>query len=225
MNKVMDALPLHIDIVSDVVCPWCIVGYKQLQLGLSELEGEFRTEVRWRPFELNPQMPTEGQEIGEHLAQKYGGDEQYLDQLSERLSGLGERLGFKLSFSRGMRIYNTFRAHQLLHWAQSENCQTALKLALFEAYFGRGENISDVSVLASVANSVGLDASVAEELLATGRYQDDVRKAQQESIEKDVHAVPTFFFNSGYSVPGAQEAGTFARVLKRILQKERAEES
>ncbi|MEM8561928.1 MAG: DsbA family oxidoreductase [Pseudomonadota bacterium] len=223
MNKTMHARPLQIDIVSDVVCPWCIVGYKQLQQGLSELEEEFRPEVHWRPFELNPQMPPEGQEIGEHLAQKYGGDARYLDQLSERLSGLGERLGFKLSFTRGMRIYNTFKAHQLLHWAQSENCQTALKLALFEAYFSRGENVSDTSVLMSVADSVGLDASAAEQVLATGQYQDDVRRAQREWIDRDVHAVPTFFFNSGYSVPGAQEAGTFARVLKRILAKERAE--
>lgn len=220
----LNPLPLRIDIVSDVVCPWCIIGYKQLQLALPQLEGRFQVRLFWHPFELNPQMPPEGQEIGEHLAQKYGSGSQQVEHLSQRLGDLGERLGFKLSFVEGMRIYNTFKAHQLLYWAESQNRQTPLKLALFEAYFSRRENISDDSILLRVAESIDLDASEAQRILITGEYASAVRQEQKVWIDKDVHAVPTFFFNNGYSIPGAQEADTFVRVLKRILERELTEE-
>ena len=213
-------LPLRIDIVSDVVCPWCIIGYKQLQLALEQMAGCFEVDIHWQPFELNPHMPMQGQELREHLAQKYGASTQQSRGVRSRLTGLGESLGFKFDYFEGMRIYNTFQAHQLLHWAQGQGKQTELKLALFEAFFSRRENVADVDILGMVAGRVGLDSGQALEVLTNGRYADVVRREQSRWLDADVHAVPTFFFNDSYPVPGAQEPGTFVRILEKLTDKQ-----
>jgi predicted DsbA family dithiol-disulfide isomerase len=210
------AVPLQVDIVSDVVCPWCIVGYKQLQKALDTMPGRFAVELVWHPFELNPHMPQEGQDLREHLAQKYGTSAEQSRAARDRLTALGDSLGFTFDYFDGMRMVNTFRAHQLLHWAREQGSQTRLKLALFEAFFSLRENVNDDRVLAAVAARVGLSSAQAMAVLADSRYATAVRAEQQVWLEREVHAVPTFFFNERYSVPGAQEAATFVRVLSKI---------
>lgn len=216
MDNTQALIPLRIDIVSDVVCPWCIIGYKQLTCALDELEGVFDVQVHWQPFELNPNMPAEGQDTREHLAQKYGTSAEQSLQARERLSALGESLGFKFDYFDGMRIYNTFKAHQLLHWAAEQGRQTELKMALFEAFFSRRENVSDNGMLAEVAQRVGLSGTDAMAVLESARYAQTVRSEQARWLDREVHAVPMFIFNDGYPVSGAQEAETFVRVLKRL---------
>lgn len=215
-------LPLKVDIVSDVVCPWCIVGYLQLNKALEALSDLFVPEIAWHPFELNPQMPAEGQELREHMRQKYGPSAGGGSGGRERLVALGERLGFTFDYFEGMKMVNTFAAHQLLHWAGEQGLQTQLKLALFSAFFERRENVNDAGLLVEVAARVGLDPSAAAEVLADGRYAQAVREAQAHWRDQEVHAVPTFYFQGKYLVPGAQESETFERILTRIHTKEAA---
>jgi predicted DsbA family dithiol-disulfide isomerase len=207
---------LDVDIVSDVVCPWCIIGYKQLMKALAALPGQFDVTVRWHPFELNPQMVQEGQDLREHLAQKYGASPGQSQAARARLSALGDSLGFTFDYFDGMRMVNTFRAHQLLQWAGEQGRQTALKLALFEAYFSRREDVNDTGVLTAVAGRAGLDSAQASAVLSDARYASVVRQEQQEWLDREVHAVPTFFFQQQYVVPGAQEAEAFVRLLQKI---------
>jgi predicted DsbA family dithiol-disulfide isomerase len=215
-NAAAALLPLQVDIVSDVVCPWCIVGYKQLQKALAALPGQFDVTIHWHPFELNPQMPEQGQELREHLAQKYGTTTAQSAAARARMSALGESLGFTFDYFEGMRMVNTFRAHQLLHWAAVEGRQTALKLALFEAFFSRREDVNNPELLAEVAERAGLDGAQARLVLSDGRFAEAVREEQQYWLDQDVHAVPTFYFQRQYLVPGAQEAEAFVRLLRKI---------
>lgn len=208
--------PLQVDIVSDVVCPWCIIGYKQLMKALASLPGQFDVSIRWHPFELNPGMSGEGQDLREHLAQKYGTTPGQSHGARARLSELGESLGFTFDYFDGMRMVNTFRAHQLLHWAGEQGRQTELKLALFEAFFSRREDVNDPRLLAEVAGRAGLDSAQAGAVLSDARFAPVVRQEQQVWLEREVHAVPTFFFQQQYIVPGAQEAEAFVRLLQKI---------
>jgi len=212
-------LPLRIDIVSDVVCPWCIIGYKQLQRALAQIEGRFTVDIHWQPFELNPQMPPRGQELREHIALKYGTTPEQSRGARSRLTELGASLGFSFDYFDGMRIYNTFLAHQLLHWAAHTGKQTELKLALFEAFFSRRENVGDPNMLALIATRAGLDQQQALEVLESGRYAREVRREQARWLDQEVHAVPMFYFNNSFPVPGAQEAQTFVRVLEKLGEK------
>jgi len=219
MTAPQAATPLRIDIVSDVVCPWCIFGYKQLQLALAQMSGEFAVVIHWQPFELNPHMPAQGQDLREHIAEKYGTTADQSRGVRSRLTELGASLGFTFDYFDGMRIYNTFLAHQLLHWAGECGRQTELKMALFEAFFSRRENVGDVNMLAAIAGRAGLDHGQAMDVLNSGRYVEIVRREQARWLDQEVHAVPMFYFNGGYPVPGAQEAQTFVRVLGKLKDK------
>ena len=212
-------VPLQVDIVSDVVCPWCIIGYKQLLKAIDMLPGQFDVAIHWHPFELNPGMPPEGQELREHLAQKYGVSPEQSKSARDRLTGLGESLGFTFDYFDGMRMVNTFRAHQLLHWAREQGLQTELKLMLFEAFFTRREDVSDAHVLAEAAGRAGLPATEALAVLEGGGFAQVVREQQQLWLDREVHAVPNFVFNQRYTVPGAQDAETFVRVLNKLKEK------
>ena len=219
MGQGQQVQPLQVDIVSDVVCPWCIIGYKQLMKALAGFSGQFEVTIRWHPFELNPGISDEGQDLHEHLTQKYGSSVSQSQAARARLSELGDSLGFTFDYYEGMRMVNTFRAHQLLHWAGEQERQTELKLALFEAFFSRREDVNDVELLAEVAGRVGLDGVLAKEVLSEGRYLQAVREEQHYWREEEVHAVPTFFFQQQYMVPGAQEAETFTRLLHKVYSR------
>lgn len=213
-------LPLRVDIVSDVVCPWCIIGYKQLQKVLDSLPDHFAVQLHWHPFELNPQMPAEGQDLREHLAEKYGPAAASQSQGTRaRLLELGASLGFSFDYFDGMRIVNTFVAHQLLHWAAQQGRQTDLKLALFESFFSLREDVSDTTILLQAVVRVGLDAQEAAAVIADQRFAAIIRQQQQHWREQEVYSVPTFYLQRQYVITGAQEAATFERILQKIYAK------
>lgn len=220
-----DATPLKIDIVSDVVCPWCVIGYKQLEAALVQLGDEVHAEISWHPFELNRDMPPEGQDIGEHIAQKYGSTEEQSAANRERLSKLGEELSFPFTYSDDMRIYNTFQAHQLLHWAGEDygNAeQTSLQLAFFAAYFQDNRDVSDEEVLIELVEETGLDGDKAREVLNDPDQAARVRAMLNFWIEQGVTGVPAIIFDEKYMVPGAQDTETFVNVIRKVSEKKAA---
>jgi predicted DsbA family dithiol-disulfide isomerase len=209
---------IRVDIVSDVVCPWCVIGYKQLLEALARLDGEIEAEIHWHPFELNPMMPPEGQELREHMGQKYGSTRQQSDAARARLAGIGDSVGFSFNFYEGQRIYNTFLAHQLLAWAEPQGKQSALEIALFESYFSKQENVGDERVLADVAGRVGLDEAEAAAVLEDGRYAMDVREHQRFWLSKGIQAVPSFILDCRYLIPGAQDPDVFVAALEKLAE-------
>lgn len=208
---------LRIDIVSDVVCPWCIIGFKRLQQAMDMRGDTLRFAVSWQPFELNPHMPPDGQNLREHIIEKYGISEEQSRVNRESLVALGAQLGFAMRFTDDSRIYNTFQAHQLLHWAAQQAGQTALKLALFDAYFRHGRNVSDPEVLLDCTETAGLDRAEARAVLADRRYADAVRRAEDHWTSAGIQGVPAFIFEDKYVLSGAQPAETFQRVFDSLL--------
>ncbi|WP_158964358.1 DsbA family oxidoreductase [Chachezhania sediminis] len=204
---------VQVDIVSDVVCPWCIIGFLQLQQGLA-LSG-LGARLRWHPFQLNPGMGPEGQNIAEHVAEKYGSTPEQSRAARERLTSLGAGLGFAINFTPDSRIYNTFRAHQLLDWAGGLGLQHPLKLALFKAYFTDQRDVSRDEVLLDVAESVGLDRTAAAEVLDSGSHAGRVKERSEFWLENGISGVPAMVFDGRYLLTGAQDPQTYADVLRR----------
>jgi predicted DsbA family dithiol-disulfide isomerase len=213
---------IRIDIVSDVVCPWCVIGFKQLGQALAQLGDEVDADLHWHPFELNLQMPSEGQDLREHLAQKYGTTAAQSHAARERLTGIAKSLGVEFRFYDGMRVRNTFRAHQLLHWAGEQGRQTDLELALFDSYFSREEDVDDLDVLVAAAGRAGLDEELARAVVADGRYADSVREEQQFWLGKGINAVPSFILDGRYLIPGAQDPEVFVAALRRLVSEKAA---
>lgn len=205
---------ITVDIVSDIVCPWCIIGYKKLEQAMQRFEGKAEFALAWHAFELNPNMPPEGQDINEHMAQKYGATPEQSKANRERLRSAGSDLDFDFSYHENMRMVNTFDAHRLLHWAGETGKQTALKLALFEAHFTDGKNVSDHEILIAVAASVGLDEKRARDLLGSDMFATDVRAVEAEWQDRFISGVPAFIFNKKFMVPGAQDSDVFAQIIE-----------
>ena len=205
--------PLQIDIVSDVVCPWCIIGFKQLEQAMGATG--MGAYVRWHPFELNPQMPPEGQNLREHLAEKYGTTPEQSRTARQRLTDLGDSLGFTFNYSDDTRMVNTFAAHQLLDWAAEQNLQHPVKMALFAAFFTEGKDVSDHAVLAAAAGAVGLDPAQARSVLESGSHAEQTRAKQRVWLERGISGVPAMVFAGKYLVTGAQGAEGYAEVLRR----------
>ncbi|GAB5439583.1 DsbA family oxidoreductase [Falsiruegeria mediterranea] len=207
---------VQVDIVSDVVCPWCIVGFRQLDQALTRTG--FLANLRWHPFELNPSMPPEGQNLREHITEKYGTTAEQSQQARDRLSALGVELGFAFNFTDDSRMVNTFKAHQLLDWAEDQQLQHPLKMALFDAYFTQGRDVSDAQVLADVAQSVGLDRDSATQVLDSGERQQQVREKQGFWTSRGISGVPSMVFGGKYLVTGAQGADTYEQLLRRCVE-------
>lgn len=206
---------VQVDIVSDVMCPWCIVGYKQLEQALSAVGvGAY---IRWHPFELNPNMPPEGQDLAEHIGEKYGQTPEQSAQNRKMLTDLGADLGFDFKFSADSRIVNTFEAHQLLDWAQEHGLQHPLKMALFQAHFTDGKDVSQRDVLVDVAASVGLDAAAAAEVLNSGSQAKQTRARQKFWTDRGISGVPSMVFDGRYLLTGAQGADTYAQMLQKVM--------
>lgn len=210
---------VRIDIVSDVMCPWCVIGYRGLKEALSQLEGELEADIHWQPFELNPNMPEQGQELAEHIAEKYGSTPEQSQQNRDHLTQLGAKLGFEFNFTEGQRILNTFKAHQLLHWAgESSELQTELKLALLTAYFTQGRDVHDDEVLIEIVGEVGLDTDFARKLLEDQVYAGDVRALQEQWRQLGVTAVPTFIIDEKYMISGGQPPEAFVQGLRQMIE-------
>ncbi len=207
---------MKIDFVSDVVCPWCIVGLGGLEEALARVGDLVEADLRFHPFELNPDMPAEGQNILEHVAQKYGATPEQSAVNRAAIHARAAEVGFQMRTSEASRIYNTFDAHRLLHWAGLEGRQAALKHTLFDAYFTDGLNPSDPEVLAAVAEKAGLDRAAAAEVLSSGRYGDDVRAAERFWQGHGINAVPAVVINDRYLISGGQPAAAFEKALRTI---------
>lgn len=213
---------LTIDIVSDVVCPWCAIGYKGLAQALDALGDRAEATITWHPFELAPGTAPEGQALADYTRERYGVAPEQSARNRDRIIDAGAALGIDFRYSEKSRIYNTFKAHQLLHWAREEGRQTELKLALFKAYFTDQKNVSDDAVLLDAVESAGLDRAEAAAVLADQRHAGQVRAEEQYWVEQNITGVPAFIINGKYMVPGAQDAETFGRVLEKVLEKEAA---
>ncbi len=211
---------LTVDIVSDVVCPWCIVGYKQLEQAMAQTG--LAVAVRWHPFELNPQMPEEGEDLREHLAAKYGTTPEQSAAARDRLTALGASLGFAFDYADDMRMVNTFRAHQLLHWAAAQGRQHDLKMQLFTAFFSHRRDVNDPQVLADEAAAIGLDRDEALAVLDDGRFADEVRADEQLWTSRGVNGVPAMIFNRRYLVTGAQGVDNYVSVMQQVSQENAA---
>lgn len=204
---------VQIDIVSDVVCPWCIVGYRQLCLALAETGVKAR--VRWHPFELNPDMPPEGQNLREHIIAKYGVSPEQSETARDHLTAMGAKLGFTFNFNENSRMVNTFLAHQLVEWSEDKGRQMDMKLALFKAHFTDGLDVSEIGILADVAAGQGLDPAEARNVLESGDMAWNVRAMQKFWIDKGVKGVPAMVFDAKHLLTGAQGAEAYAKMLKR----------
>ena len=207
---------LKIDFISDVSCPWCVIGLGGLEEALRRVEGLVEADIRFRPFELNPDMPPEGQNIAEHIAMKYGATPEQSAGSRAAIKARAAEVGFVIATGPDSRIYNTFDAHRLLHWADLEGRQYPLKRALFEAYFTDGKNPGDPETLADAAGKAGLDVEAAREVLASGRYAEEVRADEARWREADIHAVPAVIIDDRYMISGGQPADAFERALRKI---------
>lgn len=211
---------ITVDIVSDVVCPWCIIGYKKLEQAMRQFEGRAKFELSWHAFELNPNMPAEGQDITEHLAQKYGSTAEQSKANRERLREAGAGLDFDFSYKDSMRMVNTFDAHRLLTWAAETGKQTALKLALFTAHFTDGRDVSDHETLTEIAMEVGLNEQRVRDILSGDLFAAEVRAVEGEWQDRFITGVPAFILNKEFMIPGAQEAETFVNIIEnKVLAK------
>jgi predicted DsbA family dithiol-disulfide isomerase len=211
---------LKIDFVSDVSCPWCAIGLASLEQALGKLEGEVQADLHFQPFELNPQMPAGGQDITEHLTQKYGSTPEQQAGSREAIRQRGADLGFTFRKEGRGRVYNTFNAHRLLHWADLQDSakQHALKKALLRAYFTDGKSPEDKDVLVAAAVEAGLDAAEARRILDGDDYADEVREREQFYLGNGIHAVPAVIINGRHLIQGGQPPEVFEQALRQIAQ-------
>ena len=209
---------LKIDFVSDVSCPWCAVGLASLQTALDRVAPDVKVDITFQPFELNPNMVPEGEDTTEHLRNKYGSSPEQAAAIRETIRSRGAELGFTFNMDKRSRIYNTFDAHRLLHWAEEKGVQAQLKHALFKAYFTDGQDPSDHEVLVRVAGEVGLDAAEARALLASDRYASEVREREQFYLQSGIHSVPAIIINERHLISGGQPVEVFEQALRQLAQ-------
>ena len=207
---------IKIDFVSDVSCPWCAIGLQSLETALQQLEGELDASLTFQPFELNPQMVPEGEDILEHLTRKYGSTSEQMEAARENIRARGAALGFTFNMDKRGRIYNTFNAHRLLHWAAAEGKQVELKKALLSAYFTDGENPGDSALLVRMAASVGLDATRAQAILDSDEFAQEVREHQRFYQQHGINSVPAIILNDQHLISGGQPPEVFAQALRQI---------
>ena len=209
---------MKIDFVSDVSCPWCAVGLNALEQALARVAPDIQATLHFQPFELNPKMPAEGQDIIEHLSAKYGIDAQQIAANTEAIRQRGASVGFEFGVGKRSRVYNTFDAHRLLHWAglQSEAAQRALKHALFKAYFTDGLSPGETEVLVAAATAAGLDADAARAVLASDNFATEVREAEGFYQQQGIHSVPAVIVNDRHLISGGQPVEVFERALRQI---------
>jgi predicted DsbA family dithiol-disulfide isomerase len=207
--------PLTIDFVSDIACPWCAIGLTSLQLALKRIGDAADATITPHPFELNPQMGPDGADIVEYLGEKYGRTPAQIEETQTMIRERGASVGFP--FGPRIRTYNTFDAHRLLHWAGLEGKQLPLKLALLRAYHTDGKNPGDRDVLVEAAQSVGLDAGEARNVLQQGLYADEVRAEESQYQAMGIQSVPSIIFNGRYLVTGGQPVDAFEQAIRQIL--------
>lgn len=209
--------PIRIDFVSDIACPWCVIGLFSLEQALERLGDAVQVDLHFRAFELNPAMPAEGEDAIEHLTRKYGISTEQAHANGKAIRERGAELGFEFDIAGRSRIRNTFDAHRLLYWAGKEGAtqQLALKHALLRAYFSDGEDVSDTDVLGRIAGSAGLDADIAREVLASEKFAEEVRAEMARYRQLGISAVPSVIFNGRHLIQGGQPVEAFEQALRQ----------
>ena len=209
---------LKIDIVSDVVCPWCVIGFRNLKKAMEVLKSELDFEITWKPYELHPEIPQEGYDKKLYMQQKFGssGGKSRYDEIAE----IGKSLNFNFNFSKTERIPNTFMAHRLLWKSEEFKLQTELSEGLFKAYFTDGLDIGSKEILAQISESIGMDKNEIINFLDSNEGGQETADLEMNFIEKSIGAVPTYFINDKYIIQGGQEPETFVSFLRKIIQKE-----
>ena len=215
------AVSMKIDFVSDVSCPWCAIGLQSLEAAVARLQDEVAVDMHFQPFELNPQMAPEGEDIAGHIARKYGSTPEQFAQSQEMIRTRGAELGFRFDMRKRERIYNTFDAHRLLHWAEMEGKQPALKHALFSAYFTEGLDPSNHEVLIDTVRAAGLDPERARRILESDEFAKDVRDREQFYLDHGIHAVPSIIVNDRHLIQGGQPVEVFEQVLRRLATEQK----
>lgn len=209
--------PVRIDFVSDIVCPWCAIGLRALEQAIQRVGNALAVELHFQPFELNPNLAADGEAINAHLMRKYGIGEAEVARNREQIRQRGAALGFAFRVRPDGRIYNTFDAHRLLHWAGLEGRQHELKRALLDCYFTSGGNPADHATLIALANAVGLDEDRARQILASDSYAAEVRERERFYTDSGIHAVPSVIFNERQLIQGGQPVEVFEQALRRLL--------
>jgi predicted DsbA family dithiol-disulfide isomerase len=211
-------ITLKIDFVSDIACPWCAVGLGALEKALQNLDGQVQAELHFQPFELNPHMPAGGQDLTEHITEKYGSTPEQQALMRENIRQRGAEVGFAFHPGGRGRVYNTFHAHRLLHWAegQGDGAQHALKKAFLEAYQGRAECVEDPEVLLAGVAAAGLDVAAAREVLESQAHAAEVRERQQFYAQAGIRSVPAIIINDKHLISGGQPVEVFEQALRRI---------
>jgi len=208
---------IHIDIISDIICPWCLIGYKRLVMAINELEVANDVAIQWHPFEMNPHIPASGKNLRQHLIENYGATVEMSVAIRQRLTLLGEEAGFKFKFFDEMKLFNTRKAHILLQWAAEHGKQTELAEAMFSVYFSSGEDISSTNILLSLVKNIGLSAETARVALQNPNYEKDVIATEQKWLTSGVQGVPVIIFEGKQTFTGAQEIKTYIDALKNCL--------
>ena len=208
--------PMRIDFVSDVVCPWCVIGLKSLEQALANAADIVEPEIHFQPFELNPDMPREGQNVAEHIAAKYGADPERSKGTRDLIRSSAADLGFAMNTSADSRIWNTFDCHRLLHWAGEHGRQAELKLALFTTHFTQGNNLGDPEVLVAAAVAAGLDGNAARNVLESGAFINEVRQDEKYWREQGISAVPAIVIDRKYLISGGQPVAAFEKAIRSI---------
>lgn len=206
-----------IEIISDVSCPWCVIGYRALQAAIDLLDANEKITISWRAFELNPNMSPQGQDKNEHIQAKYGFTKERAEVNRQYLIDRGLSVDYAFRFAENNRVYNTFNAHRLVHWASGFNRQTELKLALFDLYFQQGGNPSDESALINCVSGVGLDVQAAKIVLSSNRYADEVRAEQEKTQQQGITSVPAFILDDKYLISGGQPKDVFVEAIKKLI--------
>lgn len=207
---------IKIDFVSDVSCPWCAVGLASLEIAIARLDGEVEAEIHFQPFELNPDMPPEGQDTVERLSRKYGMTPEQVRHNGDLITARGREVGFTFHMDKRTHTYNTFDAHRLLHWAGLHGRQLMLKHAFLKAYFTDGENPSAHDVLIRLCSESGLDAEQARVILDSGQYAADVREREHFYAQQGITSVPSIILNDQHPIQGGQAPELFERALRQV---------
>ena len=218
MNKnITENQKIKLDIVSDVMCPWCIVGYKRLEAAINELGIQDKIDIEWQPFELNPDMPVEGENLRDHLMRKYGSSAEDSAKARDNITAMGAEYGFEFNYSDDMNVVNTRDAHILLGYAFEQGLQHALKQRLFTAFFTEGKDVSKRDVLLAQAQAVGLDLAGATQALDDARRRRHVEESELTWQQRGISGVPTVVFNRTSAITGAHPQSSYKQVLQELL--------
>ena len=213
----MNRNQLKIDIVSDIVCPWCAIGFKKLSKAMEDLNEEILFEVNWKPYELHPEIPTEGFSKEEYYKIKFGNSNGSRDRFNH-ITEVGKKAGLKFNFNKSKNLPNTFLAHRLLWFSRSKDMQDVMAEALFHAYFTEGRDIGSIHELISISTESGLQKSEIEDFFKTDIGSDEIIREELRAKEMNIFSVPTYIFNKKYLLVGGQEADTFKTYMKKVIE-------